>query len=76
MANPGPPGNTPRVPLPAGISQYVTEDGLDTLRDPLTNLLPRYMNFRLIMENNVSASPATVPSLRGMGFAYRMAPSN
>ena len=76
MANAGPPGNTPRVALPAGISEYVPESGLDTLRDPLTNLLPRYMNFRLVMENNVSASPAAVPSLRGMGIAYRMAPSN
>ena len=51
---------------------YVIEGELDTLRDPVTNLLPRFFNTRLVMENNVDSDNAAVPFLRGFGISYRM----
>ena len=57
------------------LSAYVTEDRLDELRRPTTNLLPRYLNMRLIMTNNVDVSPALSPSLRSMSVIYSMVSS-
>lgn len=54
------------------LSKYVTEDQISQLRDPGTNLLPRLMNLRLTMTNNVSVTPALSPSLRSVGIVYRV----
>jgi hypothetical protein len=54
------------------LTRYVTEDQLSLLRDPATNLLPRFMNLRLTMTNNVTVTPALSPSLRSVGIVYRM----
>lgn len=54
------------------LTRYVTEDQLSLLRDPATNLLPRLMNLRLTMTNNVSVTPALSPSLRSVGIVYRL----
>ncbi|MFO1051389.1 MAG: hypothetical protein U1F36_04185 [Planctomycetota bacterium] len=82
MVNPGDapidPPVTPADPFPTGarvpaegLTPYVTETDLDLIRDPANNLLPRFMNFRLIMENNVSATPPQSPALRGVGLVFR-----
>jgi hypothetical protein len=63
--------DTPRV-VATGLTAYVTEDRLSQIRNPLTGLLPRYINFRLVMTNNVEATPAISPSLRSMSVVYRM----
>ncbi len=76
MANPGPVGGrVPRINA-SGLTPYVTADGLDSIRNPVTGLLPRFFNFRLVMENNINSDPAVSPSLRGMALVYRVAPSN
>lgn len=66
--------NGPRI-VADGITQYVTEDRLDEIRQ-INGLLPRYMNYRIIMENNLEASPPISPKLRSFGVAYRMAAGN
>ena len=59
-----------------GLTAYVTQDRLGEIRNELTGLLPRYMNFRLVMTNNIDVTPAISPSLRSMSVVYRMsAPS-
>jgi hypothetical protein len=58
-----------------GLTRYVTEDQLGLIRNPATSLLPRFMNLRLVMTNNVSVSPALSPSLRSMGIVYRLQPN-
>ncbi|MFY9343876.1 MAG: hypothetical protein WAT39_15405 [Planctomycetota bacterium] len=58
-----------------GLTRYVTEDQLALIRDPATQLLPRYMNLRVVMTNNVDVSPALSPSLRSMSVVYRMLPN-
>ncbi|MCA8953396.1 MAG: hypothetical protein KDE27_28040 [Planctomycetes bacterium] len=63
--------DTPRVPA-TGLTRYVTEDQLPLIRNPATNLLPRYMNLRLTMNNNVDVTPALSPSLRSMSVIYRV----
>ena len=65
------PDGTPRVPA-TRLTRYVTEDQLSQLRDPATNLLPRYLNLRLTMTNNVSVTPALSPSLRSLSIVYRV----
>jgi hypothetical protein len=65
----------PRVDA-TGLTRYVTEDRLSTISNPLTGLLPRFMNLRLSMTNNVTVTPALSPSLRSMGVVYRMRPAN
>lgn len=67
------PGSTPRVAA-SGLTRYVTDDQINLIRDPATGLLPRYMNPRLIMTNNVSVTPALSPSLRSMSIVYRLQP--
>ena len=62
---------SPRV-LADGLTAYVTQDRLDTIRNPLTGLLPRYMNFRLVMTNNIDVTPAISPSLKSMSVVYRV----
>jgi len=62
---------TPRVPA-TRLTRYVTEDQLSQLRDPATNLLPRFLNLRLTMTNNVSVTPALSPSLRSLSIVYRV----
>ena len=64
----------PRVPA-GGLTPYVAPDDIDQVRDPASQLLPRYMNFRLIIESNVDATPAIVPALRDFSLVYRMAPN-
>lgn len=59
-------------PAAAGLTPYVIEGELDTLRDPVTGLLPRFFNTRLVLENNIDNDSAAVPFLRGFGISYRM----
>ncbi len=61
----------PRVPV-TGLTSYVNEDNLDLIRNPANGLLPRYMNFRIIMENNLLASPPLSPALRSFAVVYRV----
>ncbi len=68
--NSGPAFDTPRVDAD-GLTAYVTEDRLDRLRRP-NGLLPRFMNLRLVMTNNVDVTPALSPALRSMAVIYRM----
>lgn len=63
--------SAPRISA-TNLSAYVTQDRVDTIRNPLTGLLPRYMNFRLVMTNNIDVTPAISPSLRSMSVVYRM----
>ena len=60
----------PRIPA-KGLTPYVTEDKLDSIRLPNT-LLPRYLNFRVIMENNTLANPPISPSLKSFAIAFRL----
>jgi hypothetical protein len=71
MPNAGQNADTPRVRA-TGMTPYVDEDRLDTIRSPLTRLLPRYLNARLIFENNTNVTPALSPSLRNLSIVYRM----
>ena len=59
----------------SGLTRYVTEDQINQIRVPANGLLPRFMNPRLVMTNNVEVSPALSPSLRSMSIVYRMEPS-
>jgi hypothetical protein len=61
----------PRVAA-TGLTRYVTEDQLALIRDPATGLLPRFLNLRVVMTNNVGVSPALSPSLRSMSIVYRL----
>lgn len=65
------PRDTPRV-VATGMTRYVTENQLPLIRNTATGLLPRFMNMRLTMTNNVSVTPALSPSLRSMSVIYRM----
>ena len=66
--------NTAGAPRVAaeGLTRYVTEDQLGLIRNSATGLLPRYLNLRLVMGNNVSVSPALSPSLRSVSIVYRV----
>ncbi|MEQ1631875.1 MAG: hypothetical protein ABL997_05850, partial [Planctomycetota bacterium] len=75
VGNSGAAFTSPRV-LADGLTPYVTEDRLSTIRNPLTGLLPRYINFRLVMTNNLDVTPAVSPSLRSMSIVYRMRSPN
>ena len=52
----------------------MTEDEVGQIRDAATGLLPRFLNLRLIMTNNVDVSPALSPSLRSASIVYRLVP--
>jgi hypothetical protein len=67
-------GDSPRI-LATGLTRYVTEDQVGLIRDTATGLLPRFMNVRLTMTNNVDVSPALSPSLRSMTIVYRLVPN-
>jgi hypothetical protein len=58
-----------------GLTPYVTEDQINLLRNPATQLLPRFMNMRVVMTNNVDVTPALSPTLRSMSIVYRMQPN-
>ena len=60
----------PRVPA-TGLTNYVSEDRLDDLRLP-NGLLPRLLNFRILMENNLEANPPISPKLKSFAVAYRV----
>ena len=60
-----------RVPA-TGLTRYVTEGQIDLIRDSATNLLPRFMNLRLVMTNNIDVDPGLAPSLRSMSVVYRL----
>jgi hypothetical protein len=62
----------PRVTA-EGLTPYVTEENLDSIRNPQSGLLPRFMNFRLVMENNMVSDPPLSPSLKSFAFTYRIA---
>ena len=64
-------GGAARVPA-SGLTRYVTEDQLGLIRNPATGLLPRYLNARIVMTNNVNVTPALSPSLRSMSIVYRV----
>ncbi|MBX3461897.1 MAG: hypothetical protein KF830_01915 [Planctomycetes bacterium] len=55
-----------------GLTRYVTEDQVGLIRSPATGLLPRFMNLRLVMTNNVDVTPGLSPSLRSMNIVYRV----
>lgn len=63
--------NTPRVAA-TGLTRYVTDDQIQLIRDQATQLLPRYLNLRLTMTNNVSVTPPLSPSLRSLSVVYRL----
>ena len=69
--NAGQNGDTPRI-VATGLTAYVTEDRLGDLRDPANNLLPRFLNVRIGMTNNVDVTPAISPSLRSLSLIFRM----
>ena len=66
---------TPRV-IAEGLTPYVKEANLDQIRDPANRLLPRFMNFRVVMENNIASTPTQAPALRSMGLVFRAARTN
>lgn len=72
----GNPLGTPNMPQtrPAaeGLTPYVIEGEIDSIRNVATGFLPRYLNLRLVMENNIDVEAAAVPSLRALGISYRM----
>jgi hypothetical protein len=55
-----------------GLTPYVSEDNLDSVRNVSTGLLPRFMNFRIVMTNNLAASPPLQPFLNSFQVAYRV----
>jgi hypothetical protein len=71
VPNSGPAGDRSRI-IAAGLTPYVTQDRLGNIRNPLSGLLPRYMNLRLTMTNNVTVTPALSPSLRNLMLVYRV----
>lgn len=73
MPNAGKAKDTPRVRA-QGLTPYVVEEKLDEIRDRATKLLPRYVNLRLVLENNTNVSPALSPSLRSLMVVYRLSP--
>jgi hypothetical protein len=54
-----------------GLTPYVTEDRLDSIRYA-NGLLPRFLNYRIILENNVTANPPLSPRLRSFALAFRV----
>ncbi len=71
QANSGNGATNPRL-LATGLTPYVTEDGLPTIANQFGQL-PRFLNIRLVMTNNIAVTPAISPSLRSMSVVYRMA---
>ncbi|MBL8725356.1 MAG: hypothetical protein JNK49_15040 [Planctomycetes bacterium] len=63
--------DTPRVAA-TGLTRYVGDDQIQLIRDPATQLLPRYLNLRLNLTNNVGVTPPLSPSLRSLSIVYRL----
>ncbi|MBL8755551.1 MAG: hypothetical protein JNK15_19800 [Planctomycetes bacterium] len=63
--------DVPRIAA-TGLTKYVTEDQIGQIRNQATGLLPRYLNLRVVMTNNVDVTPALSPSLRSMSIVYRV----
>jgi hypothetical protein len=61
----------PRVSA-TGLTRYAASDQLSLIRDPITGALPRYLNLRVVMTNNVDVTPTLSPSLRSMSVVYRL----
>lgn len=72
MANPGSGAiGGPRVSV-EGLTPYVGLEQLDSIRSPVTRLLPRYMNYRLVFENDINPSAPKRPSLKSLALVYRV----
>ncbi|MCA8954455.1 MAG: hypothetical protein KDC87_00185 [Planctomycetes bacterium] len=67
--------NWPQGPRVAagGLTNYVTEDQLDSIR-AANGLLPRFLNMRCVMQNNTESNPPRSPALKSFAVAYRVAP--
>ena len=74
MPNAGGADDSPRVKVD-GMTPYVQSDLIHQIKDR-NGLLPRYLNFRVIFENNVDATPASSPALKGLAISYRMRPGS
>lgn len=57
-----------------GLTRYVTDDRAIDLRNSATGKLPRFINMRLVMTNNIDVTPALSPSLRSVSIVYRIVP--
>lgn len=72
MDNPGG-GSLSGARVPAeGLTPYVDLEHLDTIRNPVTRLLPRLMNFRLVFENDISKTAPKRPALNSLALVYRV----
>jgi len=61
----------PRIKA-SGLTPYVEEDQIDVIRDPLSHMLPRFINMRIVFENDTDSTPPVSPKLRSFGVVYRM----
>lgn len=75
MANPGGMSTGPRVTVD-GLTPYASLENLDQLRGTLTRLLPRYINFRVVFENDINTSSPKRPSLKSLSLVYRVKAPN
>ena len=57
-----------------GLTPYVEQERLDLIRSPVHGTLPRFLNWRLLMENTTSVTPPLSPNVRSMAIVYRMKP--
>jgi len=72
MGNPGS-GSIGGARVPAeGLTPYVDLEHVDSIRSPITHLLPRFMNFRLVFENDINTSAPKRPSLKSLAIVYRV----
>jgi hypothetical protein len=72
-ANPSRTPNQPEVRVPAtDLTPYAEVERIDGIRNPANGLLGRYLNYRLIMENDITVSAPRVPGLRSMAIVYRL----
>ena len=58
-------------PTASGLTPYVSDSQLDSIRDS-GGSLPRYLNLRLIFENNINSQVVRPPSLLSLGVAFRL----
>jgi hypothetical protein len=70
-ANPGFGGSGPRVNA-TGITPYVDLDLVDDLRNEQSGLLPRYLNLRFVLENDIAGAETLRPSLGGFSATWRV----
>ncbi|MEZ5964414.1 MAG: hypothetical protein R3F56_11260 [Planctomycetota bacterium] len=55
-----------------GLTPYADVEHIDELRTPGTGLLPRYLNFRIVLEADLAGARTPRPSLNAVGLAYRV----